>query len=239
MVFFAIGLSLLVHALLLPLVHAPAVARTPKEQPASIFTMRHASLPPTPRPTPVPPRATPPPVVAHPAVVVKRTYVVHVTPPRTNPKSSAQNATTSSKLLAAQIGPGGPLGDPHAAPGLVAAGPIVATGAPQSDATPVEAPAPIASKACPAQPHDAIVTQAVTPERPQAAIGEDAVGRVVVEVQLARDGSVVRASVHATSGFQSLDRAAVDAAAHARYAPASDGCEPIAGLYLYVVEFTE
>jgi protein TonB len=238
-VFFAIGLSLLVHALLLPLVHAPAVARTPKEQRASIFTMRHAPLPPTPRPTPVPPRATPHPVVAHPAVVRKRTYVVHVTPPRTNPKSSTQIATTSSKLLAARTGPGGSLGDPHAAPGLVADGPIAATGAPQSDATPVETPAPIASKPCPAEPHDAVVTQAVTPDRPQAAIDEDAVGRVVVEVQLARDGSVVHAGVHTTSGFASLDRAAVDAAAHARYAPASDGCEPIAGSYLYVVEFTE
>jgi protein TonB len=166
-VVFAIGISLLVHAVLLPFVHAPAAARTPKAQPPAIITLRHVPRPPKPRPTPIPPPATPRPVVARPAVVPRHVHVVHVAP------------------------------------------------------------------------HDAVVTQAVSPDRPQSAIDEDAVGRVVVEVQLSRDGSVVHAGVHTSSGFASLDRAAVEAAAHARYAPASDGCETIAGTYLYVVDFTE
>jgi protein TonB len=119
------------------------------------------------------------------------------------------------------------------------AGPPGTTESPQSEATPFSTPDPIPSKGCPAPPHDAIVTQAVTPDRPQSAVNEDAVGRVVVEVQLTREGSVAHASVRASSGFAALDRAAVGAATQARYAPASDGCEAIAGTYLYVVDFSE
>lgn len=240
-VFLAIGLSVLVHALFLPFVHAPAAAQTPKPQRPSIITLRRTDARPTPRPTPAPPPSTPRPLVtrpilARPTVASRRAHPVAVTPPRTT--WSARATGTSAKSLALSGGTGEPDGDPNAAVGPASAGPVVATEAAQVAATPLTTPAPAVTKTCPSQPHDAVVTQAVTPDRPEGAMDADAVGRVVVEVDIAADGSVTHARVHASSGYASLDRAAVDAAAHARYAPASDGCEAIAGTYLYVVEFS-
>ena len=186
----------------------------------------------------MPPPATPRPIVAHPVDVPKHARTVALIAPRAHNFSPSTKSDVAGKRGSTTANGDGSPSDPDRGSGPPGDGSAESTAAPVIEATPAATPAPIEST-CPNHPHDATVTQAITPDRPERAADIDAVGRVVVEVRLARDGSVAGASVHQSSGYASLDNAAVDAAAHARYAPASDGCEAIAGTYLYVVDFSE
>ena len=235
--FIALGLSVLAHAILLPFVRLPAGAEAAKPHEIDRFTL-HSRPPARPKPTPPPP--TPRPIVVRAVVAPKHPRVVAVVPPHARTMSTSTQSHVAAYTRLAVSGGAGAHGDPGPSIEQPGNGAPEATSEPLVEATPLTTPTPMPIESrCPGEPHDAIVTQAVTPDRPQSAAQEDAVGRVVVEVQLARDGSVAHASLHKSSGYASLDTAAIDAAAHARYAPASDGCEAISGTYLYVVDFSE
>jgi protein TonB len=238
----AFGLSLLVHVAAIPFVHERSTAEA-TEAPAEIVTITRVARTPTPPPPP-PPRPTPPPrPVLHTRVraLAPRPVARAIALPRT--LAIAPHAATVPRAVrsrdalgaAAVSAPGhaeaAAVNAPGASGGAPLAAPVLATSLP---ATPEPSPTP----GCANAPHDAAVIEAVTPERPQIADAEGATGRVRVRVDLAASGAVVAASVYASSGNAALDAAAVVAAEHACYAPASDGCKSIGGSYIYVVDYS-
>jgi len=219
----ALAISIVLHLAGLPLLRAFPAARAAAQEtppPFSVTATIH-----TPVPTP-PPTPTPPPIVhraapAHPATP----HRVAFTPPHATSHSAHGSVEP--------VGPRTPSTD----------APIPdATGEPGTPA-PVETAQPVvptaAPPACTQPDRDARVVNPVTPDRPAAAAELGAFGTVDVRVTLAADGSVVSTAIEHSSGFASLDAAAKDAAARARYAPALSKCAAAGGTYLYRVDFTE
>jgi TonB family protein len=66
-------------------------------------------------------------------------------------------------------------------------------------------------------------------------LGEE--GRAVVRIDVATDGRVACATLVESSGFDRLDRAALDGVRRWRFAPATQGGEPIAWSFLHRLEF--
>jgi TonB family protein len=64
-------------------------------------------------------------------------------------------------------------------------------------------------------------------------------GTTNVRVSLDKSGALYGARIASSSGNPWLDRAALDAARHARYAAAIVDCAPVGGDYLIVVQFRD
>jgi TonB family protein len=75
------------------------------------------------------------------------------------------------------------------------------------------------------------------PQYPVIARSMGATGMSAVRVALNADGSVAGASIYKSSGFDSLDQAALQAALATHYKPEIFRCEPIAGAYIFRAEF--
>jgi TonB family protein len=76
------------------------------------------------------------------------------------------------------------------------------------------------------------------PQYPGIARAQGATGAASVRVALNADGSVVGTSIYKSSGFDSLDQSALQAAQATHYRPEIFRCEPIAGAYIFKAEFT-
>ena len=60
----------------------------------------------------------------------------------------------------------------------------------------------------------------------------------MIKVDLDTDGHVTGVSVYASTGSLELDEAAMRAARESTYAPETRDCRPVAGSYLFKVEFS-
>ncbi len=61
-------------------------------------------------------------------------------------------------------------------------------------------------------------------------------GTAIVKLDLDGSGRVAKSSVQKSAGNGSLDAAAVKAARETSYKPATEGCKPVASVYLMVVD---
>ena len=87
---------------------------------------------------------------------------------------------------------------------------------------------PAAQQGC-SQPFAAARALApIKPAFPPEARAVNATGVVELQVDVDDTGTLVGAAVTRSSGFAPLDRAALDTAKRAKYAPASFGCRPTA-----------
>jgi periplasmic protein TonB len=82
----------------------------------------------------------------------------------------------------------------------------------------------------------AVVTSAI-PDYPEIARGQGAAGSALVQVEIAPSGRPANAAIARSSGNEYLDREALRVVLASRFTPAMSGCEPLAGQYLYEVEF--
>jgi protein TonB len=76
------------------------------------------------------------------------------------------------------------------------------------------------------------------PEYPRMSkrLGEQ--GRVLVKVLIGEDGQPQKVELHTTSGFERLDKAAMEAAMRWRYVPGKRGGVPEAMWYQIPIQFT-
>lgn len=77
----------------------------------------------------------------------------------------------------------------------------------------------------------------IRPDYPRLAKLRGEEGDVVVEIQVGADGSVAQVAVVSSSGFPSLDEAAVKAARSARFKPAKAEGRPVASAARLTLEF--
>jgi protein TonB len=92
--------------------------------------------------------------------------------------------------------------------------------------------------ACPTPFRNARAIRYKEPNYPALARALNQTGRSTVMVTLDADGAVADVAVYRSSGFASLDQAALDAARGTQYAPEIYRCKPVDGKYLFVAEFT-
>lgn len=158
---------------------------------------RPAALEPAPLP---PPKAPPPPRVAKPQ------------PPKPAP--------TPSPL---------PLAVADTAPASVAPVPVAVIAVPAPAAAPPAPAAPAAVAAPPAPPRLQMPSSAAdylnnpSPEYPRLSRRMGEQGKVVVRVLIGIDGKAQKAEINTSSGFERLDRAALDTVLRWRYVPGKRG----------------
>jgi TonB family protein len=75
------------------------------------------------------------------------------------------------------------------------------------------------------------------PETPVLATTMQLTGTAYVRVDLDAAGNVQNASIAKSSGAYILDRAAINAAKQSSFRPELRDCAPVAGTYLFVVDF--
>lgn len=227
---YGFGISIAVHALVLPFVSRPPDAAgdvivdrfnrdpVPTPPPAPPPT-------PTPKPTPPLPHATPPP--QHPV----EQHQVRIHPPH-------QDAHP-------HVGPGEPenphlIGDPNAipgAPGTPAARAIDVDGAAPA-ATPAATPKPTPTPLSCARPTVAATTlHPLEPDTPALAQQQGISGIVQVVVSLDAQSRVVGARIQ-SSPSALLNQAALGAARGSQFRTEVKNCEPVAADYVFSVDFT-
>lgn len=90
---------------------------------------------------------------------------------------------------------------------------------------------------CATSNRDAAVRDASVPEMPFIALLAGTTGTTLVKVDLASSGALSGATLFKSSGTNSLDRAALTATRFRSFRPEIRNCAPVAGSYLYAVEF--
>ncbi|HZT13135.1 MAG TPA: TonB family protein [Candidatus Baltobacteraceae bacterium] len=212
-----IALSLGLHLTFASFVHPLGVEADEPEPPTRAIIIHVAPpTPPPPTPTPPPPR-TPP--------------SVH------RPRTAAQLLRPALKLVHLKTA-NGPAAQAPIAPRTSQAPAPEQTSGTSGIATqqpPQLAPTPKPACSAPDVPAKAI--DPVTPEEPPFARDEGLTGMAKIRVDLDATGSVVGASVYASTGSAQLDQAALQAATQTRYAPEKTDCKDVPGSYLFTVQF--
>lgn len=213
--------SLTVHLVAAVLVRTERL-KTPSTRVTPAQIIRVAALA---TPTPAPPTPTPAPPKREPRRPVSQP--VH----RSSAVASAQRSTRPARphsgpsIVVHPLPPGTLMPPGGGPPGT--ASPAVAV------ATPTAPPTP----ACSDPDAAARALSAVAPDTPQDAVAQGATGTAQIRVDLNSLGEVVGVSVYGSTGSMLLDDAALEAARESRYAPEQHNCKPIAGSYLYKVDF--
>jgi TonB family protein len=96
---------------------------------------------------------------------------------------------------------------------------------------------PLTKDSCEVAQAAASVIEAVQPQTPGEAAREHATGVVELDVTVGRTGRAIEAGVRSSSGNQFLDVAGRQAALDSLYRPPIVRCSPIAGPYVFRVEF--
>jgi TonB family protein len=124
--------------------------------------------------------------------------------------------------------------------GMLAAAAAVTFAPFASAVTPAAAQAlnPAASASCSTPDVPASTTYAALAETPAIATQYQLTGTTLVKVELEPNGSIRDASVAKSSGAPILDMAAVAAAKASTFSPEIRDCAPVAGSYLFQVDFT-
>lgn len=224
--------SLAVHALVLPFVHAEKTVA--EEVPPSDFRITHVPTPaPTPRPTPTPQRTVPP------------------TPaPRERPNTPAPQPHPI-KIVTAHTSTrtGGPVEDANAhdagevrgvpdAHGTGAPAVAAATDAPALAAVPTPTPHPTPTPLTCARPDvPATTVRALEPDTPPLAQQQGISGTVNVVVSLDARSRVVATRIQ-SSPSAVLNASALAAARGSQFKTEVKNCEPVAADYVFSVDFT-
>ena len=125
--------------------------------------------------------------------------------------------------------------------GMLAAAAAVAIVPFASAVTPAAAQTlnPAVSASCTAPDVPAGTTYAALAETPAMAAQYQLSGTTLVRVDLESNGSIRAASVEKSSGAPFLDMAAVQAAKASTFSPEIRDCAPVAGSYIFQVDFTQ
>ena len=192
----------------------------------------------TPRPTP-PPTATPlitpsphPTVTPHlsPSPIPPRPQKLKLEPPKTAHRATAANP----KFVAVKTGVSDPRGDASSgAPGGARAGTAGGTAA-----APAATPAATQKPSCESPNSEARTVTKAKPDYPASALMQGITGTAEIAVTLDATGQVQSLAVARTSGNRALDEAALSAARNSSYAPETRECEPVAGTYRFIANFT-
>ncbi len=102
---------------------------------------------------------------------------------------------------------------------------------------PLTTPAETAGPACSDPNAEARTLVAIAPDSATGEIMGSSV-TAMIKVDLDTDGHVTGVSVYASTGSLELDEAAMRAARESTYAPETRDCRPVAGSYLFKVEFS-
>lgn len=112
-----------------------------------------------------------------------------------------------------------------------------------TEATPVSIPTPPAPPAPPPPPQDIAPSENVSyrkfrpPKYPPQAIREHHIGKVILRVLIAVDGSPKEVTVEKSSGFRELDQAAIAAAKTWTFNPGKRNGQPYEGYALVPFDF--
>jgi TonB family protein len=85
--------------------------------------------------------------------------------------------------------------------------------------------------------HPNALPQCVSGSRPHLPVGLTFKGTVIVQVDVAPNGSAIRSRIWKTSGNAQIDQSVLDAAQHSRYSPMLLYCQPVEGEYLFRADF--
>ncbi len=231
---YGIGLSILLHLMLGPLVKFNRTVT--EEAPPQKVTVIKAPTPPPPTPTPKPtppptptppPKSTPPPEKHTPEPQTKKVQVktIKTTNKGNGPTEHVNTLTTGDREA------GNPNGNsPTGAPATAAA---VASAAP---ATPAPTPSPTPKPACAVPNDDPKVVDPYPPETPAIAQSQGITGTVEVQVDLDVNSKIL--ATRAVSGPSVLRSAAISATKASKFKTEVRNCLPQAATYKYIVEFT-
>jgi len=92
---------------------------------------------------------------------------------------------------------------------------------------------------CMVENRPAFIVRSVEVQRPLIAQFQNLTGTSVIRVDLSETGAVEGSSVAVTSGFGSLDQAAVAVARSMVYAPEMRSCTAVSGSYAVEVDFDD
>lgn len=84
---------------------------------------------------------------------------------------------------------------------------------------------------------DAAVNGTAYWEKPAISDEQGVAGTARIEIRLDREGKLAQESVYSSSGNRWLDEAALMSARMTRFSPELVDCQPVAGRYMYNVEF--
>jgi TonB family protein len=229
---YGFGISIAVHALVLPFVHA---SKTYAEEP-KLPDMRITHVPtppPTPHPTPTPERTVPPtpPPHAAPHTPAPQSHAIRIDVPHTTAHGGGPVEAPNTHAS----------GDPGGAPNAAA------TGAPAAAAPAESAPAPPAAATTPratptplscTRPNvPAATVRALEPETPAMAQQQGIAGTVNVIVSLDAQSRLVATRIQ-SSPSALLNAAALAAARGSQFRTEIKNCEPVAADYVFSVDFT-
>ena len=222
---YGVGISIALHALLLPLVHAEkTLAEEPP--PDHMIVEQLPTPPPTPPPTPRPTSTPTPPPREKPHTPASQAPQLRIVAPHADARTGGTSEPANTHL------DGDPNGDPSgtrtAAP---AAGDTPAT--PGATPTPRPTPTPL-SCARPEVP--AATVRAAEPDTPALAQQQGISGTVQIVVSLDVQSRIVATRV-ASSPSGLLNAAALAAARGSQFRTGVHNCEPVAADYIFSVEF--
>jgi len=229
-------ISLVIHVITVPFFHLRgAEQQKPEVEKVSVTKKIKVVVPTPPPPTPTPPPPTPPPKQTPPPV--KQTnpppqpkLKLHVV------KQTANNGPGSEhKYVAPPIGNenGNPNGTTNTGP------PEPASTAPAATPAPTPAITPTPRPQCANPNMDAAIKgDPVSPDYPDSARQQGAVGTTQVQVNLLATGAVASVSIYKSAGNAQLDQAALAAARATSYSPELVNCVKTAGSYLFRADFT-
>jgi TonB family protein len=229
---YGFGISIAVHLIVLPFVHAPATATEEEHVPRTVRIDHIPTPPPTPPPTPTPKPTVPPtpPPREHPPTPAPHAQQLRIRPPQITAHAGGQAEHPNTHAT----------GDPNAMPQLGTPGPATgekpATPAPAATpaVTPKPTPTPL-SCARPAVP--ATTVRALEPDTPTLAQQQGISGVVQVVVSLDAQSRVVGTRIQSSPSVV-LNQAALAAARGSQFRTEVKNCEPVAADYIFSVDFT-
>lgn len=208
----ALAISLAVHLVLAGFVHVrPAEAIIYHATRVIVHIYVH------PKHTPPPMAQRRPPTIAHHQSVRRTDSRIHV------PRKPSGVVAVASSL---------PTGEPPA-PGNT--GPTGPDGANGQTTEPSSPPAP----ACSNPNMEAKTIVAISPDQTSSGFATGTNVTAMIKVDLDSAGRVTGVSVYRSTGSLELDSAAMQAARESSYAPETRDCQPVAGSYLFKVEFSD
>lgn len=86
-------------------------------------------------------------------------------------------------------------------------------------------------------PASILQQQRVQPRGPAPSYGVSGLLTVVIDLTIAKDGSVTAGRLVDPSGLPQLDQNALESAMHTIYAPAAKDCKPVVDHYSFKVTF--
>ena len=231
---YGIGLSILLHLLLGPLVKFNrTVTEETKTQKVTVIKAPTPPPPtPTPKPTPPPtptppPKSTPPPEKQTPEPQVKNVLVKTI---KTTNKGKGPTEH-SNTLTKGDREAGNPSGNsPTGAPASTA--PSAAPAPPTPTPSPPATPKP----SCAVPNDEPKVLDPALPETPAIAQSQGITGTVEVQVDLDANSRIL--ATRAVSGPSLLRNAAISATKASKFRTEVRNCLPQAATYRYIVEFT-